>query len=222
MDIKRQYNEIGKQYIDGKKSFFLKKENWRAIATAKHLGNIQDKNILDIGCGDGGDYKIFESMGAKVFGIDPSELMVEHAKNNVQGPENIQVGDYENIPFPDKSFDIVFGCFSLHYLDNFDKAYEEMHRVLVHGGKLLLIVSHPSFDLTWRLEEKNKDKDLITIELYDNKTKVSFPPHILRDYFSPTFLKLFNIMGLDEYSEEELKKKEAKVPGALLYYAEAK
>ncbi len=107
---------MGKTYVDGKKIFFSKKKNWRTIATMKHLGDIKGKKILDIGCGDGGDYKLFETHEAKVFGIDPSEYMINQAKANVADPENVSVGDYENIPFPDKTFDIVFGSFSLHYL----------------------------------------------------------------------------------------------------------
>jgi len=222
MDIKHQYNKVGNQYIEGQESFFSKREDWCRIAIARHLGDIGGKKILDIGCGGGVDFKIFEQKGADVFGIDPSEIMVKDAKGKVKNPDNIKVGEYEEIPFPDKTFDIVFGRFSLHYLKNFDKAYQEMHRALVPNGILLLVVSHPAFDLAYLREDEHKNNDVITVELYNNKTRITFPPHILRDYFSPTFFKLFDLKRLDEYSEEELKKRTANIPGALLYFAQAR
>lgn len=211
---------MGNQYVAGQESFFSKREDWCRVAIAKHLGDIKNKKILDIGCGGGVDFKIFEQKGAIVSGIDPSEIMVNEAKQRVLNSDNVQIGEYENIPFQNETFDIVFGRFSLHYLENFDKAYHEIKRVLVSNGKLLLIVSHPAFDLTYLLEEEHKNSELITVELYGNKTRISFPPHILRDYFSPTFFKLFDLVALDEYSEEELEKRETKIPGALLYYAQ--
>ncbi|MFA6254308.1 MAG: class I SAM-dependent methyltransferase [Candidatus Paceibacterota bacterium] len=220
MDVKYQYDEMGNQYIAGQESFFSKREDWCRIAIARHLSEVKNKKILDIGCGGGVDFKIFEQKGAEVFGIDPSEVMVNEAKKRVANPNNIQIGEYEDIPFPDQTFDIVFGRFSLHYLNNFDKAYNEVQRVLIPRGKLLLVVSHPAFDLTYLLKEEHKNDSLITVELYGNKTKISYPPHILRDYFSLKFFKLFDLIVLDEYGEEELeKKKEDKVPGALLYCA---
>jgi len=222
LEIKRQYDKIGPSYIKGQNSFFSKRGDWCRIATAKHLKNVKGKKILDIGCGGGVDLKIFEQKGAKVYGLDPSKVMVEVCKKKVKNPENIKVGEYEKIPFPNKSFNIVFGRFSLHYLNKFDKAYKEISRVLAPKGVLFLIVSHPVFDLTYLLEKKHRNSKIISICLYNNKVKITFPPHTLRDYFSPQFFKLFNLIGLEEYEEEELKNKKSVIPGALMYFAQKK
>lgn len=222
MDIKHQYNDMGNQYIEGQESFFGKREDWCRKAITRHLGNIKNKKILEIGCGGGVDFKIFEQQGAEVFGVDPSEVMVSAAKKKVGNRENIQIGEYDQLPFPSKMFDIVFGRFSLHYLNSFDKAYKEIHRVLILRGRVLLIVDHPAFDLTYLLEKGHENNELISIELYENKTRVSFPPHTLSDYFSTTFFKLFDLTALEEYSEEELAKGNAIIPGALLYSAQTR
>lgn len=220
MDIKNQYNKIGKDYVDGREEFFKTKEDWSVVAMQKYLKNIGKSKILDIGCGGGYDLKILEQKGAEAFGIDPSQVMVNEAKKRVSLPQNIQIGDYENIPFSDKTFDIVFGRFSLHYLNNFDTAYQEIHRVLRDNGSLLLLVNHPAYDLNHLLN--NESETLNWVELYNNKTKVFFPHHTLRDYFSPKFLELFDLIEINEYSEEEIVDGNKNIPSALLYYAVAR
>ncbi|MFA5386343.1 MAG: class I SAM-dependent methyltransferase [Candidatus Paceibacterota bacterium] len=219
---KYQYNKIGNEYIEGQDSFFSERKDLGRDIVANIVGDIRGKKILDVGCGGGVDLKIFEGKGADVYGIDPSEVMVGFSKQRVKKPGNIQIGEYENIPFPDHSFDTIFGRFSLHYLKQLDKAYQEIYRVLIPGGQLFQIVSHPAFDLIYLLREENKNQGLVTIKLYDNEVKVSFPPHTLRDYFSPLFFKFFDLSGINEYGEEELKDKEQIIPGALLYCAKAR
>jgi SAM-dependent methyltransferase len=42
--------------------------------------------------------------------------------------------DAEDLPFPDQSFDVVFGHAVLHHVPNLDRALAEFHRVLRPGG----------------------------------------------------------------------------------------
>lgn len=218
LNIQLQYDQIGEKYLQGQKKFFSKRDDWTRNAILMHLRDVKNKTILDIGCGGGEDIKLLEQQGAIVYGIDPSKTMVSSAQAIVAHPERLRVGDYEHIPFPDKEFDIVFGSFSLHYLKTFEKAYEEIYRVLKPSGLMLQIVSHPSFDLSYLLEEGHQNQPLITVGLFHKAVKVTFPPHSVADYFSPAFLKLFDLTDVEEYKEEEVDKA-ARVPGALLYIA---
>lgn len=219
-EIYTQYDQIGDEYIKGQKSFYSKRDDWTRAFVDAHVGNLKDKKLLDIGCGGGMDLKIFKDRGADVFGIDPSGAMVKAAQEIVS-PSHVFIGDYEHIPFLDQSFDVVFGRFSLHYLKDFSRAYEEMRRVMIPGGKLFQIVSHPSFDLTYRLEEGHGDQELISVHLYDNKVRLFFPYHHLRDYFSSLFFRLFDLKAVSEHVEDE-PGKGPRVPGALAYYAVAR
>lgn len=191
-----QYNQMGGSYDSHQKQFFGDKLDWTREKLHKKLSNIQDKKVLDIGCGGGADVRWCEEQGAEVYGVDPSEKMCELARQATINPDHIQQGSYENLPFDDATFDIIFSRFSFHYLKGFIKAYEEMARVLKEGGELLMIVSHPTYDAVAVAE--SSDKSLVSVKLYDGKVTVQFPLHHLTDYFSPDFFKLFELKEIDE------------------------
>ena len=155
MDINSQYNKIGKDYVSGQKEFFSKREDEAIKFIKKSLTDLENKKILDIGCGNGKDILLFESMKAyDVYWIDTSEFMINEAKKNVSKPNNLFVGNIEKTIFKDKFFDIVIGRFSFHYLKNYDKAYHELSRILKKNGLLILVVHHPFRDLFC---QKNKE-----------------------------------------------------------------
>lgn len=216
-----QYDQMGLQYLQSQKQFFNNRDDWSRGVILSHLGDVKNKKILDIGCGGGGDVEALEQKGAIVYGIDPSRVMVSSAKENVSHPDRLQIGDYERIPFGDHKFDIVVGSFSLHYLKTFDSAYREIHRVLVQGGLMLQIVSNPSFDLSYLLEEGHQDRKSITVGLFDGSVRITYPPHRIADYFSSMFFELFDLEKVEEYLEEEVVKVLC-VPGALLYIANSR
>src|SRR3989344_5079232 len=64
--------------------------------------------LLDIGTGQGGDAKFFQSMGYKVVATDISLLALKVAKKNVKDVEFLNLDTAEGLPFPDESFDIVY------------------------------------------------------------------------------------------------------------------
>ncbi len=101
--------------------------------------------VLDIGCGAGVDSLVAAHLvgpGGRVVGLDVTPAMI--AKARVQqarlglGNVTFQVGQAEDLPFPDRDFDAVIsnGVFNLT-LDK-EKALKEAHRVLKPGGRLLL------------------------------------------------------------------------------------
>lgn len=89
------------------------------------------KNGIEIGIGSG----IFaEKLNIK-FGIDPSEEMLKIARKR-----NLTVfkGIAENLPFTDNSFDfaafITVDCF----IEDFEKALKEAHRIIIDKGDLIV------------------------------------------------------------------------------------
>jgi len=78
--------------------------------------------LLDIGCGTGIS---MEPWDCKKIGIDPSAKLLEKAK--AKG-FSVKQAIAENLPFPDKSFDICLALTSLHHAD-FKIAIKEIHRV---------------------------------------------------------------------------------------------
>ena len=71
-------------------------------------------------------------------GIDLTPEMIEVAKEkNMQGVDLV-VGDCENLPFPDESFDVVICCQSFHHYPNVQNFFHSVYRVLRPGGRLIL------------------------------------------------------------------------------------
>ncbi|OYV62953.1 MAG: hypothetical protein B7X03_03670 [Parcubacteria group bacterium 21-58-10] len=89
--------------------------------------------VLDAGCGDGVLSVQMANKGAIVTGCDFSEPNIAAAKKYVsqQKIANVEflVGDAENLPFSDNSFDLVVSSHVLEHLPDFDKGLREIMRV---------------------------------------------------------------------------------------------
>ena len=71
-------------------------------------------------------------------GIDLSSQMIEKAKHQLKNKATLVVGDSENLPFFDQTFDIVYCNDSFHHYPNPQKAIAEIYRVLKIGGTLII------------------------------------------------------------------------------------
>lgn len=109
------------------------------------------KRILDIGCGTGDwCYKAAQCGAKSINGFDKQEKMVELAKQATSSFDtvSIQLGDIMNMPYNDNAFDIALSLFVTCELpiDMISTHFNELFRVLVPGGKALVInVSKPAF-----------------------------------------------------------------------------
>lgn len=91
--------------------------------------------VLDVGCGTG----VLEERlrGISVIGVDLTEEMVRLAKEKRIGSLSLSVGDGENLPFRDGTFDSIVSCYVAKYCST-KALLEEMARVLKPGGKLVM------------------------------------------------------------------------------------
>jgi SAM-dependent methyltransferase len=101
------------------------------------------KEVLDVGCGQGIDLIRYAREGARVTGVDltprHAELALQHL-GCVGAQGNVVVGDAEDLPFGDASFDLVSSNGVLHHTPDMLAALREIARVLRPGGRLVLIV----------------------------------------------------------------------------------
>lgn len=103
-------------------------------------------NILEIGCGQG---VCSTKVTAKYTGIDPSQVMIDRAKE-LYPDRTFLTGDASKLPFPDKTFDGVFSIAVWHLIPDIRKATQELYRMLSSNGKFLIISADPANYDAWK------------------------------------------------------------------------
>ena len=114
---------------------YLDHETWVRPAFEK-LGDVRGKRVLDYGCGHGMAAVALARAGASTTAFDLSPGYVNEARERARANRvNVEciVADGEALPFPDATFDAVWGNAILHHLD-LAKAGRELHRMLKPGG----------------------------------------------------------------------------------------
>lgn len=143
------------QFFDGYKSIRQHHNNLNILleqpAMTKLLPNVQDKNILDLGCGYGHNCLNFALNGARhVVGIDISEKMLQVARDE-SIHENIK---YINMSMTDivaleYSFDLIYSSLAFHYVEDFETLANNIYYKLNPGGCLLFSQEHPIVTATF-------------------------------------------------------------------------
>lgn len=98
-----------------------------------------EDHVLDIGCGMGGSaFYLTTNYNCKVTGIDLSEKMIQKAKQHGLPSLEFQVMDFNDITFPDQSFDVIWMLESLCYVADKKAFLRDIWRLLKRSGRLIL------------------------------------------------------------------------------------
>jgi ubiquinone/menaquinone biosynthesis C-methylase UbiE len=114
--------------------------------------------VLDVSSGRGTQSIYYaKEFGAKVTGIDISAEMVQTAylnaeREGIQERAQFKIGDSQDLPFEDNSFDVVINECAVGIPDDSQKVLNEMVRVVRPGGRILI---HES---TWRRSLSEEEK----------------------------------------------------------------
>jgi ubiquinone/menaquinone biosynthesis C-methylase UbiE len=102
--------------------------------------------IADVGCGPGYLLQLIakEYPTIKLVGVDISRTMLERAKANfgsmgLAGRAEFREGSADHLPFEDQTQDVIVSTLSLHHWADPKAAFNEIHRVLKPGGKMLIL-----------------------------------------------------------------------------------
>jgi ubiquinone/menaquinone biosynthesis C-methylase UbiE len=99
------------------------------------VAEAQLDSVLEVGCGEGElAERMTADLAAQVIAIDQSERMVELAR--ARGVDAF-VGDVQELPFADGSFDVVVAAWMLYHVPDLDRGIGELARVLRPGGRLV-------------------------------------------------------------------------------------
>jgi ubiquinone/menaquinone biosynthesis C-methylase UbiE len=104
----------------------------------------RDRKLLEVGCGIGTDLVRFARGGARVTGIDLSQTAIDLARKNFAlnhvSAEELRVANGEELPYPDATFDVVYGHGVIQYTADPAQLIRECHRVLKPGGTGIFMV----------------------------------------------------------------------------------
>lgn len=177
--------------------------------------------LLDLGCGDGFDLLHYREMGAEVYGLDASKKLVEIAKRRLPDAD-IRVGLFEDIPFKNCYFDIVFSKYAIQTSKDIESIFEEISRVLKPTGVLMYMAAHP-FRLYFEKRDARADyfkQKIVSIPILNKAITVREPSHTLNEYLNEKFLQNFDLKFYQEYWEPSAEKiDDRKYPGFFIIIA---
>ncbi|SMC18706.1 Methyltransferase domain-containing protein [Clostridium acidisoli DSM 12555] len=142
--------------------------------TLQQLGDVSDKVILDLGCGEGGYSRALAHNGANVTSIDcaidPINYAIKKAKEEGLKIEHFVRNSNDLYDIQDNIFDIVLCSMMLMDIEDIEGTLKEIYRVIKPKGKVFISILHPCFkpkESKWTIEDE-------TIKV------------IVDDYFNPT------------------------------------
>ncbi len=132
-----------------------------SAAKLEELLEIEGRDVLDVGCGEGGLARRLAWAGARVVGLDPQPAPLQRARAaEAEGPAPRYVqGAAEALPFEDAVFDVVLFFNSLHHVPvgAMDGAIEQAARVLRPAGTLYVqepLARGPAFELLRPIDDE--------------------------------------------------------------------
>ena len=113
----------------------------RPIETGRHSRRIlrylrprSSDALLEIGCGRGWLTQRMQELCPATYGIDVNPKSIAHGV-----AENLATMDAVDLRFEDEQFDHVYSFHAIEHIVDAGEAIDEMQRVLVPGGRILLV-----------------------------------------------------------------------------------
>lgn len=202
--IKTAFNKAAVTYDD---NAVLQQEVGKRLIERLSYFSINPNNILDLGMGTGFVTKLLleHYKTANFFGLDLAHNMLSIARNkNLKSCNNYQLicGDLNKLPLANKSVDLIFSNFSLHWGENISDLFQECYRVLKNDGLLIFSIPGPDtmYELKIALNSIDPAHDYINnfIDMHDLgdilvQNKFAHPV-MDNDHFTLTYSKVINIL----------------------------
>jgi len=104
----------------------------------KHVSVHGSDRLLEIGCGEGGNLELMNSLPAGAVGVDFSRAKVSWANRHLAGARFV-CADAGRLPFPDETFDVILCRDVLHHVPDKSEVVNEMVRVCRTPGRMVII-----------------------------------------------------------------------------------
>lgn len=210
-DLSHQYDPLADTFASVLESGNRLSRN----AFREFIPDLRNKQVLDIGCGEGSDTAYYLESGANIVaGIDASKELLEKGKKKYPNID-FQYGVFEKIPYENGKFDVVLSKYAIMTSAMLEPIFSEVHRVLKPGGEFVFLVTHP---IRQFYEKKKAGKDYFSKEIvasvcFDGALTFNEPTHTLQEYFSPFMLNNFTLIAYDERFDPAAEKITDTYPG---------
>ena len=141
-------------------------------ADAHLLGDVRDRDVLEVGCGAAQGGRWLVAQGARVTALDVSmgqlrQARVLDARTGVAVPHLLQA-DAQALPLRDAAYDVVCSAFgAVPFVADSAGVMTECARVLRPGGRLVFSVTHP---LRWVFPDDPGPAGLTVRQPYFDRT----------------------------------------------------
>ncbi|KFM98796.1 class I SAM-dependent methyltransferase [Bacillus clarus] len=133
---------------------------------------IENKNVLDIGCGSGHSLQYMAKCGAKkLWGLDLSAAQIEAAHQTLDAwNHHLICGAMEDeVNIPKEYFDIVYSIYALGWTSDLRKTLGLIYSYLKPGGSFIFSWEHPVYsNLLYGTEE------IVLKSSYHEETPITF------------------------------------------------
>lgn len=120
-------------------------KGWRKRAVRELINEPKPLKVLDVACGTG-DFTIEiarrATVGSEVIGVDISEGMMLVGREKIRKAgvsAELAVADGEALPYKDNTFERISVGFGVRNFEHLELGLNEMYRVLLPGGKLVIL-----------------------------------------------------------------------------------
>jgi SAM-dependent methyltransferase len=127
------------------------------------LGNVEGKDVLELGCGAARWSIALAKLGARPVGLDVSARQLDHARKNMRDAGlafPLVHSSAEAVPLSDASFDIVFCDHGAMTFCDPLRTVPEASRLLRQHGLLAFSASTPIFNVCWNESDDRVDDRL--------------------------------------------------------------
>lgn len=140
------YEEIDKRFFTDAGTIIRSRKI--PFDTLIDFDSLKNKEVLEIGCGNGSHAQLLATHARAYTGIDLTSYAVTSTGKRLGYlgvPAVVARMDAEAMEFPDESFDFIWSWGVIHHSANTRKIVEEMYRVLRPGGEARIMVYYRSF-----------------------------------------------------------------------------
>lgn len=157
------------------------------------LGDLKGKRVVELGCGGAQCSIAFAKAGATAIGVDFSAEQLSFARELVEREEvkvELRQGDLADLAFlRADSVDLVFSAYAFGYVEDLNRVFRQVHRILKVGSPLVFSLPHPAYNMVddQSLEPLAVSRsyfDHAPVEYQVNDATFTDYPHRLEDIFT--------------------------------------